>query len=495
MRIVSKKYVISLLFLLLIGVFLVVGLNHKESEFSCNDCNLIIIATTNISAEHMSGYGYEKNTTPNIDKFANEALLFKNTFAHTSWTLPSATSVFTSQYPYTHGTNNREEKKAIVELTLADILKSSGYKTAAFTGGGDYDRVYGLNKGFDTYIDSDYFAGLKDRVPLAIEWLKDNQDDKFFLYVQGFDSHCPFNPPAPYDTMFIESKNMPIQEDAQTKRNFCLRGFKDDSDGKDIYRTYHFQQGDPIPVDLTGEDVEYLTSQYDGEIAMTDDSVGMFLDYLKSRGLLKNTVVVIYSEHGEMFGKHGRFGRAGTNRGTLYDEVVHVPLVIKNPKAETGKKIDGLVQLIDILPTMLNMLSIKFPNTNNFQGKSLFPLILNDEEVNRYVYAGAEFGKDVFDFFSVSSVNESVRDKKWKLIHEVLNNSDSEETWELYDISTDLQEQKNLINQEQEIFDELKGKLVEWRSDVVVSDYETVDETLEPAPADLIEESRKRGYF
>ena len=179
-----------------------------------------------------------------------------------------------------------------------------------------------------------------------------------------------------------------------------------------MYRTYYFQQNNQIPVDLTQGDVDYLISQYDGEIAMADNSVGLFLQYLEDNSLLDNTIVVIYSEHGEMFGKNGRFGRAGTNRGTLYDEVIHVPLIIKHPNIKNGKRINGLVQLIDIMPTVLDFLNIEQPKENNIQGISLLPLIFEGKSVNEYVYAGAEFGKEKFQFFDILTLNESIRNKE-----------------------------------------------------------------------------------
>ncbi|HEC32724.1 MAG TPA: DUF4976 domain-containing protein [Candidatus Kaiserbacteria bacterium] len=460
---------------------------------SCNNCNLVIIAITNVSAGHMSSYGYERNTTPNIDRFSKNAFLFENAFAHTSWTLPSASSVFTSQYPYTNGIFDRKRSKLLTASTLAEILKSSGFKTAAFTGGGDYNRVYGLSKGFDMYVDSDYFATIKDRIPLAENWLKDNSKGKFFLYLQGFNTHCPYNPPKPYSELFTDGIEYPNQD---INRNFCLRGFKNVSKSEDTYRTYYFQQRNIKPVDLNQKDIEYLKSQYDGEIAMTDNSVNTFLDYLKENDLLKNTVVVIYAEHGEMFNKHGRFGRAGANRGTLYDDVVHVPLIIKTPKSEVGKRVKGLVQLVDMLPTILNMLDVRFPKVNNFQGKSLLPLILDNKEVNKYVYAGSVFGRDSFYLFDTVSINESIRSKNWKLIHEVISGDKLKESWELYNISKDTQELNNLVEKNQKIFNELKGELSIWKNKVfVIKDFESINNASSSVPSDLIRESKKRGYW
>ena len=165
--------------LLLIGYQ---GIFKKDFDISCKNCNVVMIAITNVSAEHMGSYGYFRNTTPNIDEFAEKSILFENVFSHASWTLPTAVSVFTSKYPYSHNIMDRVRDQTIKEQTLSEILKSSGFRTAAFTGGGDYNKIYGLDKGFDTYIDSDYFVSLKNRMPLVFDWLDNNSKDKFFLF-------------------------------------------------------------------------------------------------------------------------------------------------------------------------------------------------------------------------------------------------------------------------------------------------------------------------
>lgn len=486
-----KRYIKSLIILIVLilviwALFFVFKKTFKNNSISCRDCNLIMIALTNISAEHMSSYGYFRETTPEIDKFAKEAILFENAFAHTSWTLPSATSLFTSQYPYAHGIFDRSRSKEIEGTTLAEILKLNGFKTAAFTGGGDYQKIYGLNKGFDKYIASDYFVHLKDRMPLVFNWLEENSKDKFFLYFQGFDTHCPFNPPMPYEELFTEKID---KENIKVDRNFCLRGFKNVSADEDIYRSYYFQQNDEIPVDLDQNDIDYLVSQYDGEIRMTDDSVDQFLNYLRDKDLLKKSIVIIFSEHGEMFGKHGRFGRAGSNRGTLYDEVIHVPLIIKHPKIKEPQRINGLVQLIDIMPTILDFLEI--PQLEQNQGKSLFPLIFNNQEVNEYIYAGAKFGHLNFDFFNVLSVNEMIRNKEWKLMREVIYGEKSKETWELYNIVDDAHESNNLASLKPDLVDRLKKKLSIWASSIQGNS----EDKYSPVPQEIIEEAKKRGYW
>ncbi|MEE8131729.1 MAG: sulfatase-like hydrolase/transferase [Candidatus Paceibacterota bacterium] len=462
----SKRFILILILLSLIfGLLFFYAYQNRfkeSSDYSCPDCNVVMIAITNVSAEHMGSYGYFRDTTPNIDKFAKDNIFFENAFSPASWTLPVAASIFTSQYPFTHGVMDRGKDKILnVDITtLAEELKNSGYNTVAFTGGGDYNAMHGLERGFEEYIDSDYFVKLNNRLPLALKWLKDNSPNKFFLFLQGFDAHCPFNPPDPYSSLFFEDEFK-----FSIKRNFCIRGFK--SSPKEEYTAYYFQQRDLNPIDLSQDDIDYLISQYDGEIAMADNSVNEFLKELEKLGLMDKTIIIILSEHGEMFGKHGRFGRAGTNRGTLYDEVLHVPLIIKHPKIKEAKRINGLAQLIDVMPTILDFLDI--PSPVQSQGKSLIPLIYEGKEVNDYVYAGAKFGQVDFEYFNLLSANEMVRDKEWKLLREVIFEESPQLTWELYNVAEDPDELNNLISQRPDVFNSLKEKLSKWSSAVLKS--------------------------
>lgn len=487
-----RNIVIAVLLLILMGATLGI-LRDNKASVTCKDCNLIVIAITNVSAEHVGSYGYFRDTTPNIDRFAEQSLLFENAFAHTSWTLASAASVFTSQYPYSHGIWNRSKSKKLESATLAEVLKSAGFRTAAFTGGGDYNRVYGLNKGFDTYIDSDNFVHLKDRLPLISNWLEENGEDRFFLYVQGFDTHCPFNPLSPYDKLYTEKIN---EQSIKVDRNFCLRGFEAVSESEEIYRTYYFQQGETEPVDLDQNDINYLISQYDGEISMLDDSVGVFLDQLDKRNLLENSIVVIYAEHGEMFEKNGRFGRAGANRGTLYDEVIRVPLIIRHPNINEPQRIDNLVQLIDLMPSVLDFLNVEHPNEEKMQGKSLLPMLFGGSNINEYIYAGTKFGVFEFDYFNKLSLSETIRNKEWKLIHEIIFNESGEvedETYELYNIAADPKEQNDLSGSNLEIENELREELFLWAI-AVSPERAEADQRRGLVPESLLEEARKRGY-
>lgn len=470
--------------------------------------NLIMISINNIGTEHMSLYGYERKTTPYLDKWSQEALVFEDAFSPSSWTLPVATSVFTSLYPYTHKVMNRYHGNLLDKeiITLPRVLRVNNYKTAAFTGGLDYKSFFGHMKGFEVTDNNDNFSKFQVILPQAKKWLAKNSRSRFFLFIHGYDAHPPFDPPKRFEGIFSNTKGKKITID----HRFTLRGFKNSGEG---YTAYYIKHDNPslanmeLPekkeAQLTQDDIDYLRDLYDEQVMSVDSMIGKFLNSL-SKKILDKTIIVIFSEHGEMFAKHGRFGRAGAIRGTFYDEVVHVPLIIKIPHFR-GKRIQGLTQLIDILPTLLDILNI--PYFEKIQGKSLLPLVNGSESVNDYIYGGTIYNKErpePYSYYKVQSFNEYVRDNKWKLIHEVnLTNDDKEnlknkagnekETFELYDIEDDPQEYNNLAEKYPAILKDLKEKLSKWAQ--LSQNYLPVYLSSKEIPKSLIEDARKHGYW
>lgn len=498
----NKKLVIvvSILAVLVFvpGIFIYSLLTNPE--YKCEDCNLIMISLSNVSVEHMSLYGYERLTTPNIDKWAEDAIVFENAFTQASWTLPAATSLFTSLYPYTHRVFNRHFENVLDKNieTLPEILQDHGYKTAAFTGGLDYHNKFSHMRGFEYFeeapinyllarLSSDFDSTLKK----SLGWLKKNSTEKFFLFLHGFNAHCPFNPPEGTRGTFSVTKERNLLYD-QT----CLRGFKNSDDG--TYEVTYFSGGGVQTIALTRDDMQYLEDRYDEEILELDKVVGKFLNSL-DKAVLDKTIIVIFSDHGEMFAKHGRFGRVGSARGTMYDDVLHIPLLIKIPK-QKNKLVNSLVQTIDIMPTLLTMLGL--PDSRHpAQGMDITPLLSGSEEyINEHTFAGSKFAENeegvAWLMHPFRSLNESVRNREWKLIHEIQYSEGDkvrEETYELYDLRSDLHELRNIVDSRPLIASKLKTVLENWRNEAVNSGFQ---DTVSPQvyPDALLEAAKKLGY-
>lgn len=452
----------------------------------------------------MSLYGYERDTTPRLNEWAKEAVVFENAFAQSSWTLPVATSIFTSLYPYTHKIMDRNIYNTLDSdiITFPEIVESNGYRTAAFTGGLDYYRLFSFMKGFKEFDSNPPFTGFDVTLSQAQDWIEKNMKNRFFLMIHGYDTHCPFTPPQEFRGVFSDSGNA----SPQLNEELCYRGYQEEMGDK--YKVYSYRnktvnrKPNPFPVEefsLTQGDTQYLEALYDEEVLAIDQKVSRFLEALP-KSVLDETIIMIYSDHGEMFGRHGRFGRAGTIRGTLYDDVLKIPLIIKIPH-QGGRRITNIVQLIDIMPTLMDILKIDF-SSDDIQGKSFVGLLRGDRgtEQNKFSYAGTIFGitsNRVDLFYGNRTLNESIRNLEWKLIHELIfDESDNviEETYELYDIVYDPHELIDRKDEEPIVFGQLKGKLQEWHNETLQFVEETDNQT-QTLPDELLEAARERGYW
>lgn len=459
----------------------------KREDLKCEGCNLIIISLTNTRKDHIGIYGYERDTTPNIDAFFQNSLIFDNAFAPASWTLPVIASFFSSQFPATHGVMDRyssaSNKLADDILTMPEIFKKSGYKTAAFTGGGDHNFKFGIGQGFDSYDTFDGKSGsaliggpseykkLEDSMPSSLEWLKENSKDKFFLMLQGYDTHCPFVPKEPFDKKFGDG------EQSSLDFSVCLWTFAQTDpiydDGGVKYgplKSWYSEKGIQ-DVKMTENDLKKMIALYDGEIAQADDYLKDFFQTAKDLNLEKNTIFIFMSEHGDLFGEHGRFMRGGPLRGTFYDPVLNFPILIKHPKLKEPFKINALMQTVDLMPTLLEIFGLEDSKKETREGQSVLPEIVGERTVNEYVYSGSRFTAQKGNlFFSGTSISEAIRNKEWKLIKEEIfdvdTNKKTQETYELYKISEDPKEENDLYGKYPQITDSLKQKLELWAHSV-----------------------------
>jgi len=444
-----------------------------NDELLCKNCNIILITATNIRYDHLSQNGYFRETSSSLDTLAKESLVFDNAFSQSSWTLPEGISIYTSLYPYQHGIMNRFDGVALLQsdLTLIDILNENEYTTAAFTGGFDYNPIFGLTNRFGIYeeckgdVDSatSGYGEFSCSIFKAINWIKNNSDEKFFVHIQGFDAHCPFSQEGGriYDKEY----------DGDVDYSRCLWTFEKSDpefiDGQPYYRVYSAaNEGEERESTLLSEDdIKHLIALYDESILESDVLIGILVEEIKELDLNDNTIIVFTSEHGDMLGKYGRFMRGGPLRGTFYDDVLHIPLLIKHPKI-AADRIDGLVEHIDIVPTLLDFLSI--PQSPSFEGKSLIPLISQNEEVHQYVFSGSEYNPgDNNDYFTQKTRLEAIRSKEWKLIKETALSSPSQSpVFEFYDMINDKEELHNLADKGGDVFEDLNSRLSDWSNKI-----------------------------
>jgi len=290
-----------------------------------------------LRADHVGAYGYERSTTPNIDALAERGLLFENAVSQSSWTRPAHLSMFTGLYPVEHGVRALINRQRLADSipTLAAEMKKAGYTTAAFTGGVNVAAAYGFDIGFDVYrTNGKYF---RDNLEDVRFWLREHGEERFFLFVHGYDPHTPYLT-DPVDRLALE---LPQRPPRRGLRPTCKR------EGGRVRRVRPF------------------VDEYDGAIHRGDRYVGKLLDELRERGLLDRTVILFTSDHGEEFLEHGRC----FHLTTLYREVLHVPLIIVAPGLEAGR-VERLVPAsVAVGPTLLEIAGIE---DHVLAGPSLF---------------------------------------------------------------------------------------------------------------------------
>lgn len=401
--------------------------------------NIVIVTLDALRPDHLGCYGYKRNTSPNIDKIAKEGVLFLNTIAQSSWTVPSLPSILTSNYLPAHEVVDFGDKISEKLFTLTYLLKINGYQTGFFSNNYNISTILRFDEHFDSFYTVQTYkmnfdekwnikkgeskiniANINHRV---IKWIKENRRKRFFLWVHYLDPHNPMNPPLLYKKMFIN--------DNLSKTQINVPISNDDYFGRDGIPHLLAKANSYIT------DLNYYISIYDGAIRYTDDLVGELVENFKKMNLDKKTLFIISSDHGEGLGEHNFYFTHGTY---LYDELIKVPLIIKFDKlTPKGKTIVTQVQHIDIAPTILQILGIRKPRS--MVGLSLIPLI-KEKDIYAAPYA-----------FSFLGGKGSIRNNEWKLIY----NEDG--GYELYNLKKDPTEKNNLVSLEKEEFENLKEKL------------------------------------
>lgn len=355
---------------------------------------VVLVSIDTLRPDHLGCYGYTRLTSPNIDAFRRDAVLFLSAFAHASSTLPSHASMLTSLLPPHHGASIANNLAVPHEvLTLAEVLHERRYVTASFNGGLQLDPVYGLDQGFGVYesvkprgasagtlIDAaDRFSHTVERARAFVER---QTGPGFFLFLHSYEVHHPYSPDpadlAPFRGKYSGSLPDLISVDLLRQINSGTRRVDD-------------------------RDRQHVIDAYDAEIMSMDRAFGALVAFLKARKLYDAALVVVTSDHGEEFGEHGMMG---WHSHTLYDELLHVPLLVKLPGGRlAGATIESPARHVDLAPTMLRAVGIPVPAA--FFGRDLF--------APGPAPAGAE---EVWSALDVKAPNPawSLRNPDWKLV-------------------------------------------------------------------------------
>jgi choline-sulfatase len=381
--------------------------SHHAPQPAPASPNIVLITLDTTRADRMGFLGSKRGLTPHLDALAKSSTVFTRAYSQAPLTPPSHASILTGTYPQFHQVNDMQDPLSADPPYTPEILHAHGYHTAAFIGAIVLkpERPYapGFDRGFETYdadfhdegLGEDRFKTIQRRgldvVARSLSWMSKHPKSPFFVWIHLYDAHDPYDPPEPYKTRFA-------------------------------------------------------TEPYDGGVAYEDAAVGKLLHQLKLRGLYDHTVIAIMADHGESLGSHGE----DTHGVFLYDETIHVPLLIRLPGHAMGQKVERPVELVDVSPTLLEAVGVPVPPS--MQGESLLSLmgaVGNSRRAwsDRPAYSQAEYPHNEFGW----SALRALRSEKYLYVKAPRR--------ELYDERTDPKAENNLAAASTAVADTLSNEL------------------------------------
>jgi len=358
---------------------------NADLEEPVRPSNVILISIDTLRADHLGCYGYDKDTSPALDVLCEESVVFEETIAQAPSTLHSHASMLTSLLPHHHQAT-WAGKTRIPEsvVTLAEVFQQAGYRTAAFTGGGQMDRIFGLDQGFELFEQpsAERFEGT---VWKGVQWLGSEDSRPFFLFLHSYEVHHPYTPRAEFLASFESGYSGALPSEISLE----LLG--------------QINRGE-IPFD-EDQDLRHVIAAYDAEIRSADVGLANLIAYLRKQGLYDDTLIAFTSDHGEEFGEHGQ---VGVHSHTLFDELLKVPLVIKLPGSEHGgRRVSQQVRGIDLAPTIVSAVGLEIPL--EFAGSDVTELLVAENRDELVAISRLDLPPGL-------PGTTSVRTKRWKLI-------------------------------------------------------------------------------
>jgi arylsulfatase A-like enzyme len=424
--------------------------------------NVMVLLIDGLRADHLGSYGYRRPTTPNIDRIAEDSVLFSQAISPGTFTKTSVASVFTGLDPHHHGvyrgarrdTPDRITSDTLLaqNTTLAEVMSDSGILSVAWVENEQLRAFMGFDQGFARYNDQ---PGSIQQINKKVQrWLSGFADGcQFFAYIHYIDLHDPYRPRPPFDTMYGSFSNvyagLDLHEYASWRR---------------IIR--EIRTGEKT---LTADDIEQLKAYYDGMLTFIDREIGQLLDALVETGRYDDTVIVVTSDHGDGFMEHGFISHSTTP----YDELVRVPLIVKFPDSRhAGRRVDRQVRLVDLLPTLIDL--VGGDPLLGIDGVSLLGLLSEGGSpgVEPPAYAFAETAGAM-----------AIRTENQKLIQY------ADGAWEFYDLVEDPGEQNDLSGA-----DPMGATVLRKLAAVALEERKRTNSVTTPLDPDTIEKLKALGY-
>jgi arylsulfatase A-like enzyme len=407
----------ALVFLLCLNL----GITVTNSRAVMPGPNIILFAIDCLRPDHLGFNGYQRETSPAIDRLAQNGVVCTNAYTNAPWTKPSVATLFTSFYPQGHGVLDPSQALSNAALTAAELLGNGGYRTLFFNGGNPFiDERFNFSQGFDYY---QYFSRTEhsgaDLTYAFLSQLETTKHQKFFAYLHYMDTHAPYTNNNDNRYFYHQPDGREVISGNNTKCN--------------IIRTLTANNA------LTEQHKKEIIALYDGQIRYVDENIERILAFLKEKQLLKNTVVIVTADHGEEFWEHNNYEHGHT----LYNEILRIPLIISGWTIEPSEVKTG-VSLLDVLPTLLDIAGITYGNLV-LQGTSIFKAVnhtANSDLVPVFA-TGTLYGNEKYCLIRGAKkmiITTDSKKKKWNLI-----GYSNDNRCELYNTNDDREERDSLI--------------------------------------------------
>lgn len=447
--------------------------------------NIIQIVSDTFRRDHLGCYGNNWIHTEHIDRFADKSVVFDRAYIASFPTIPHRRDIFTGRYTFSYSKwsfGGEEPNLLTSEVILSQLLRQAGYTTMLIVD--TYHMIrdrHGFDRGFDGWwwirgqesdryvtapsqdptdrqsvmgkqysrnvadrrYESDYFVA--QTMTSAVRWLELNYDrhKKFFLHVDTFDPHEPWDPPRWYVDMY----------DPNWVGGEVMGGA--------------YVPGRPSASDLTDNELNHLKALYAGEVTLVDRWIGRLLEKIEDLGLCEDTAVIFTTDHGTYLGEHGYIGK----RNHLYEEVARIPLIIRMPDSEgtINRRCESIVQAPDLMPTILELAEVKPPAT--VQAKSLLPLLRGEKTEEREIA--------VSSYSLITPIKWhpwiAVTSKEWALLAAALQKPEKDQLGrkiesELYHLGADPHQARNVYTEKTGVANELTSKMIEFLKTIGTKD-------------------------
>jgi arylsulfatase A-like enzyme len=399
----------------------------------------IFISLDTVCANRLSSLGSKRVSTPNLDRIAAESALFTRAFASDIPTQPSHTAVFTGRCGASTGIVAHFHPPARLDdefAWLPSVFQEHGCRTGAV------DHLFSMKEWFIRGYEDYMVPPGRSRSPasvingLGFPWLAEHHQRDFFLFLHYWDAHIPYVPPEPYRSEYTAHLAGVVDPHVIDKIK--------DRPSYALFKRNLYDHLDEIP------SLEFIEALHYAEVAYLDAEIGRLVDHLDGLGVLDDTAIVIFGDHGEVMTEHDAwFDHAG-----LYDSVVHVPLMIRAPGRVTPTRVDSLVSLTDVMPTVLELYGLAdIPGVERLDGRSLFPVINGEVTEHRDAVYLSE---------CTWQAKRGVRTADWKYIRCWDPGIYPRDEIELYDLTRDPDEQHNVASERPEIAAEMELRLEEF---------------------------------